>query len=92
MTPQDVIDQVRPMVNDVRFPQRYSDTVLLGFVNQTVRRMVGFRPDLFSLTASVPTAAAVSEQQLPAGAVRLVEIFRVVGGPALEEVDRGQFN
>jgi len=88
MTPQDVITEVRRMVNDTRVPYRYSDTVLLGFVNQTLRRMSVLRPDIFSVMASFTTTPNTVLQSCPADSVRLVEIFGVVGGAAVTEVSR----
>ena len=35
----DVITEVRRILQDENTPQRYSDTVLLGFANQTLKRM-----------------------------------------------------
>lgn len=92
MTPADVITEVRRIVQDEKAPYRYSDAMLLGYVNQTLRRMVVLRPDLFSEVVDVATTPDVVEQTLPSSAVRLVEIFRVRGGNAIEEVDRDQFD
>jgi len=92
MTPQDVITEVRRLVQDESAPFRYSDTVLLGFVNQTIRRMVVLRPDLFTTVTTISTTPNLSEQSLPSTAVRLVEIFRVQNGTSIEEVDRDQFD
>jgi hypothetical protein len=66
--------------------------VLLGFVNQTIRRMVMLRPDLFTTVTDISTVANLTEQTLPATAVRLVDIFRVKNGTSIEEVDRDQFD
>lgn len=88
MTPQDIITEVRRMVNDTRAPYRYSDAVLLGFVNQTLRRMSVLRPDLFSVMAEFTTTPNNVMQRCPTDSVRLVEIFGVVGGDAVTEVSR----
>jgi hypothetical protein len=87
MTPAEVITEVRRLIQDTRAPFRYSDDVLLGFVNQTLKRMVVLRPDLFTTITNVNTTANVVHQTLPTTAVRLVELFQVVGGTSLEEVD-----
>ena len=92
MTPAEVITEARSLIQDTRVPYRYSDTVLLGFVNQTIKRMVMLRPDLFITQANITTAPNVVEQTLPSTAVRLVDIFRTVTGTAVEEVDRDQFD
>lgn len=92
MTPQDVLIDVRRLIQDESTPYRYSNTTLLGFVNQIIRRMVMLRPDLFTTVTTISTTPNVSEQTLPATAVRLVEIFRVQNGTSIEEVDRDIFD
>lgn len=88
MTPQDVITEVRRLIQDESAPLRYSDTVLLGYVNQTLRRMAILRPDLFSFITNISTTANTVLQSCPSDSVRLVEIFRVVNGNAITEVSR----
>ncbi len=88
MTPNEVITEARRLIQDTKAPYRYSDAVMLGFVNHTIRRMVILRPDLFSTIEDVATTEGSFVQSLPAGAVRLVEIFRVKNGNALTEVSR----
>ena len=92
MTPQDVITEARRLIQDESTPYRYSDTVLLGFVNQIIRRMVMLRPDLFTTISDISVTADISEQSLPSTAVRLVEIFRVKNGTSIQEVDRDVFD
>jgi len=92
MTPQDVLIDVRRLIQDESTPYRYSNTTLLGFVNQIIRRMVMLRPDLFTTVTTITTTPNVSEQTLPATAVRLIEIFRVQNGTSIEEVDRDTFD
>lgn len=87
-TPSAVIAEVRQIIQDATTPYRLSDTVLTGFVNDVLKRMVVFRPDLFATLGSVSTTANAALQSLPAGGVRLVEVFQVVGGNAVTEVDR----
>ncbi len=88
MTPQDVITEVRRLIQDESAPLRYSDAVLLGYVNQTLKRMAILRPDLFSLITNISTTANSVVQSCPSDSVRLVEIFQVVGGNAITEVSR----
>jgi hypothetical protein len=92
MTPNDIIADVRLLIQDTKATFRYSDATLLRFINQTIRRMVMLRPDLFTTVTTVNTTQDVSEQTLPNTAVRLVEIFRVQGGAAIEEVSREYFD
>ena len=92
MTPADVVAEVRRLVQDQIVPYRYSDTVLLGYVNQTLKRMSILRPDLFTDIVDIPTTANSAVQALPAEAIRLVDIFQVKGGNAVTEVDRETMN
>lgn len=88
MLVSDVIGQARVLLQDTKVTYRYSDSVLIGFVNQALKRMLYFRPDLFTTIGSISLTQDTVIQSLPAGAVRLVEIFSVSGGSALTEVSR----
>lgn len=88
MTPADVIAQVRVLVQDEREPYRYSDTVLLRFLNQTVKRMAMLRPDLFLVVRDVATTPSTVTQALPTDALRLVEVYNVTGGNVVTEVNK----
>lgn len=88
MTPAEVITEVRSILQDADTPYRYSDTDLLGFVNQTIKRMVVIRPDLFGEIGDIPTTAGSAVQSLPSDSLRLIDIFQVKGGNAITEVDR----
>lgn len=92
MTPAEVITEVRRLVQDQLVPYRYSDTVLLGYVNQSLQRMAILRPDLFTDIVDIATTADVAVQSLPAEAIRLVDIFQVKDGNAITEVDRETMN
>lgn len=88
MTPAEVIAEVRKLIQDTRVTYRYQDTDLLGFVNQTLRRMAMLRPDLFTAITNFTTTPNVVLQSCPADSVRLVEIYQTVGGTAITEVSR----
>lgn len=88
MTPNKIISEVRQLIQDTKTPYRYSDMVLLGFVNQTLKRMAGFRPDLFSVIADIPTVPNTVVQSCPYDSLRLVEIFQIKGGNVVTEVNR----
>ena len=88
MTPAQVIVEVRKMIQDTLAPYRYSDADLLGYVNQIIKRVALFRPDLFGTITTVSTVADTPIQQLPSDAIRLIDIFQVVGGDTVTEVDR----
>jgi hypothetical protein len=88
VTPADVIVEVRKLIQDTLAPYRYSDTDLLGYVNQVLKRVALFRPDLFGTITTVSTTANTPIQTLPSDAIRLIDIFQVVNGDAVTEVDR----
>lgn len=88
MTPNEVITEVRRLIQDTKVPYRYSDAVLLGFVNQTLKRMVMLRPDLFAVIGDIPTTADTVLQSCPVDSIRLIEIFQVKDGDAITEVNR----
>ena len=92
MTPQEVITEVRRLTQDDVVTYRNSDTVLLGFVNLTLKRIALLRPDLFTVIADITPTANICEQALAATIVRLVDIFRNKNGDAIEEVDRDMFD
>lgn len=92
MTPAEIIAEVRKLVNDTRSPQRYSDADMLGFVNQTLKRMAMFRPDLFLQIGDVSTTPNTTIQSMPADSIRLVEIFGIKDGNAITEADRDTFD
>lgn len=92
MTPAEVIVEVRRILSDTLTPQRYSDTVLLGFVNQTLKRMAILRPDLFATIGNISTTANTVLQSMPSDSIRLMEIFQVVNGNAVTEVSRDTFD
>lgn len=88
MTPADIITEARVLVQDTRTPYRYSDTLMLGWVNQTLKRMAVLRPDLFSFIGDIPTTADTVLQSCPSDSLRLVEIFQIKNGDAVTEVNR----
>lgn len=92
MTPSDIIAEVRQIIQDVRVPYRYSDIVLVGFVNQTLKRAAMLRPDLFATIAEFSTTAGSVLQDCPTDSLRLIEIFQVKNGPSVVEVDRDTLN
>ena len=92
MTPADVITEARRLVQDQVTPYRYSDVVLLSYVNQTLKRMAILRPDLFSDIEDITTTANSAAQVLPADAIRLIDIFQIKNGNAITEVDRETMN
>jgi hypothetical protein len=91
MTPAEIIVEARKLLQDTRIPFRYSDTELLGYVNQTLKRVLTIRPDLFTQTSLVPLQPGDVLQSLPADAHRLVDIYYVDGYNSVNEVERPVF-
>lgn len=92
MTPNDVIIEVRRLMSDTLAPQRYSDALLLGFVNQTIKRICLLRPDLFTILGDIGTTPNTVLQSMPIGSIRMMEIFQVKNGNAITEVNRDTFD
>jgi hypothetical protein len=88
VTPSDVIVEARKLLQDTQAPYRYSDTDLLGYVNQTLKRMAVFRPTLFTNITSVPLTANTVIQDLPSDAHRLVQVFFIDNYNSVNEVER----
>jgi len=88
MTPQDVIDDVRVLINDTTITYRYSDTALLQFVNEAMGRIAVLRPDLFSTFGTVACTAGAVIQSAPTGSFRLMEVMRIQNGAAVVESNR----
>lgn len=88
MTPSDIIVECRRLLNDTLTPYRYSDAMLLGYVNQVLKRTAVLRPDLFGVLGDISVTADTAVQSLPATAHRLIDIFQVKNGDAVTEVDR----
>jgi hypothetical protein len=89
MTPQNVIDDVRVLINDTEVGNyRYSDDDLLKFVNEGIVRIAHLRPDLFSTFADVACTVSTVVQSAPTDSLRLMEVLQVVGGNAPYESDR----
>ena len=84
----DVITEVRRMLQDENAPQRYSDTVLLGFANQSLKRIAGLRPDLFAKVGTITCTENEAIQSAPTDSLRVMEVFSVSGGNGCIETNR----
>ena len=84
----DVITEVRRILQDTNSPQRYSDTILIGFANQALKRIAVLRPDLFAIIAEIPTTQGSVVQSTPADSIRLIEIYSVKNGNGIIETNR----
>lgn len=83
-----VITEVRRILQDTNAPLRYSDTVLLGFANQALKRIAVLRPDLFAYIGEIPTTAGAVIQSAPSDSIRIMEIFQVKNGAGVTETSR----
>lgn len=82
----DILDRASIILQDntnVRFP----NDELLKFFNDAQKEVVLHRPDAKMVNESFSCANG-SKQELPAAALRLIEIVRNVGGRAVTQVDR----
>tara|TARA_R100000742_G_C4279606_1_gene104712 strand:- start:3007 stop:3678 length:672 start_codon:yes stop_codon:yes gene_type:complete len=84
----DVVTEVRRMLQDENSPQRYSDTVLLGFANQALRRIAVLRPDLFAKVTTMTCTTDEAIQSAPTDSLRIMEVFSVSGGNGCIETNR----
>lgn len=87
----DVLVSVRQLLQDSNSNptlQRYSDDLLIGFANQTLKRMALLRPDLFSYIGEIACTAGEVLQSAPADSIQLMEILRVKNGGAIRETNR----
>lgn len=90
MTPQDIIDEARVLINDdnALMDERFTDAVLLGFVNQAVKRACAVRPDLFVVATTDTPTAGDPQHELGTSVIRIVQIHGIVSGDALIEADK----
>jgi len=84
----DVITEVRRILQDTNDPKRYSDDVLLGFANQALKRIAVLRPDLFAYIGEIPCDEGAVVQSTPSDSIRLIEIYSVQGGNGIIETNR----
>jgi hypothetical protein len=92
VTPNEIITEARRLVSDTRVPYRNSDAIMLGWVNQTLKRTAVLRPDLFGVIGDIATTPNVVLQSTPSDSLRLIQIFQVKNGDAVTEVDREVFD
>jgi len=84
----DVITEVRRIVQDTTATFRYSDTFMLGLCNQGLKRIQLLRPDLFANVTTLTCVAGEVLQTMPSDSLRIIEVYSVVGGARLVEVSR----
>lgn len=88
MTPNEIITEARRLISDTKVTYRYSDAIMLGWVNMTLRRTAVLRPDLFGVIGDIATTPNTVLQSTPSDSLRLIEIFQVKNGDAVTESRR----
>jgi len=91
VTPATIVTEVRRLLQDSDTTQRYTDAILIGFVNQTLKRIALLRPDLFALQAVLRCAESIV-QSAPGDSYRMIDVFSVVGGAGVIETTREQLD
>lgn len=84
----DVIAEVRRIVQDETATYRYSDTNLLTLCNQGLKRVQLLRPDLFAYVGTVLCTQGEVIQTAPSDSLRIIEVYSIVGGSGLVEAER----
>lgn len=85
-TIRDVIGRCSTQLNDA-LKIRYEDSKLLDYFNDSLRAMITVRADVGASVEDVPCVAG-SQQQLPDGAIRLLDVTRVKGGRAVTPIPK----
>jgi len=84
----DVITDVRRIVQDETTTYRYSDAFLLGMGNQALKRIQLLRPDLFAYVSTMTCTQGEVIQAAPSDSLRIIEVYSIVGGAGLVEAER----
>jgi hypothetical protein len=84
----DVIVEVRRLIQDETTTYRLSDAFMLGLCNQVLQRVQLIRPDLFAYFGTLTCVQGEVLQTAPADSLRIIEIHGIVGGNRLIEVNR----
>lgn len=85
-TIRQIIGRCNLQLNDT-LKLRFEDSVLIDYYNDSLRAMITVRADVGASVESI-TCVPGSEQTLPAGAVRLIDITRVAAGRAITPVPK----
>lgn len=87
LTAQNIMDRASMIIQDLT-NVRWPASELLGWFNDGRRELAIARPDVYSV-ASTLTLVAGAKQTLPSGSLRLLDVPRNVGGPAITVTQRG---
>ncbi|WEF10301.1 hypothetical protein M9782_13850 [Pectobacterium actinidiae] len=86
ITINDVIGRANAQLVDTHW-LRWSKSELLDYFNDAVNAIIIIRPDAGASREALSCAVG-ARQTLPAGALRLLEVIRVVGGRAVQPIRR----
>lgn len=86
-TVAEVLADVRELIQDSNSPTRYSDAFIIRKINQTVRRCVIMRPDLFVYTTTMQCLAG-SLQTAPTDSARFMDVLANQDGDTVKEVSQ----
>ena len=84
----DLVTETRRLIQDLDAPVRFEDEVIVGYINQTLRRIAIMRPDLFARVTTLPTTANEVIQAAPADSIRIMDVFRVQDGEGIIETSK----
>jgi hypothetical protein len=89
MTPQDVINEARFIVNDSNSASyRNTDAELLGYVNDGMQAISVLAPNLFEVLSTLNCVAGTAEQGIDFTIGQaVIDVVAVVGGPRLRVID-----
>lgn len=86
-TAQTIIDTVRLEALNDSAKDRFSDSRLLGYLNEALQEIAARRPDLFSTQGVVATVAGIY-QTAPTDSLRLMDVLQVQNGRSIRETDQ----
>jgi|TARA_Y100000310_G_C20699197_1_gene828093 hypothetical protein len=85
----DVITDVRRIIQDETATFRYSDAFMLAMGNQALKRIQLLRPDLFAKTGTMTCVEDQVLQSAPDDSLRIIEVLSINGtGVGLVEANR----
>ena len=87
LTAQNIMDRSAMIIQDIT-GVRWPASELINWLNDCRRVVASIRPDIYSVSTSL-TLVSGAQQQLPADGVRLMDVPRVINGPAVTLTQRG---
>lgn len=89
-TIKSILDTVsRELTDESRTVWSLADMV--GYYNSAIAAIANYRPDIFAETIPLSCAAG-TRQDIPAGAVKFIEVERNTGGRKIRYIERGQLD